>query len=437
MSLNNNKTLIEKWAPVLNHADFAPIQDNLRRDVTAAILESTARSIQDNPVYSSMSTLTEAPANVSGTGGFGGAAAAPQAGYDPVLMSLVRRAVPNLMAYDVVGVQPMSGPTGLIFALRAKYNAMSGNTSSEAFYNEADTSFSGTGTHTTPFPNASNTDPVSTGTGLATATGEALGDNPGTNDIPEMALSLEKVTATARTRALKAEYSSELAQDLKNVHGLNADTVLSNMLSTQIIADINRELVRSIYNTAKIGATATATAGTFDLDVDANGRWSVEKFKGLMFQIEKEANAIGRETRVGKGNIIICSSDVASALNMAGILDHTPALNNNLNVDDTGNTFAGILNGRFKVYVDPYAGSNYLVVGYKGSGFDAGLFYCPYVPLEMVRTVGENTFQPKLAFRTRYAIVANPFAEGATVGAGALTNNANVYYRKMKVTNLL
>jgi hypothetical protein len=424
-----NEELMKKWGPVLEHTALPGIKDSHRKAVTAQLLENTEYSLKEGSAYSPSSFLTETPANATG---------ASIANYDPVLITLVRRAMPNLIAYDIAGVQPMTGPTGLIFAMRSKYTAQNGT---EAFYNEADTDFSGTGTHAgSPFPtDFANTTQWSTGTGMTTAAAEALGDGNGT-EFAQMAFSIEKVTVSAKSRALKAEYTTELAQDLKAIHGLDAETELANMLQAELLAEINRELIRTVYSTAVVGAqTGTATAGTFDLDVDANGRWSVEKFKGLMFQIEREANQIAKDTRRGKGNIIICSSDVASALQMAGVLDYTPALNSNaLNVDDTGNTFAGVLNGRFRVYIDPYAGSNYLVVGYKGaSAFDAGLFYCPYVPLQMVRAVGENSFQAKLGFKTRYGMVANPFAEGATAGAGALTANANKYYRKVRVTNIL
>jgi hypothetical protein len=348
--------------------------------------------------------------------------------------------MPNLIAYDIAGVQPMTGPTGLIFAMRSNYANTTAATA-EAFYGEADTDFSGTGTM------AGSTGVVATantGTGMSTSAAEALGDGAGT-DFAQMSFDISKVSVTAKSRALKAEYTSELAQDLKAIHGLDAETELANMLQAELLAEINREVVRTVYNTAVTGAqTGTATAGIFDLDVDANGRWSVEKFKGLMFQIEREANQLAKDTRRGKGNIIICSSDVASALQMAGILDYTPALNSNaLNVDDTGNTFAGVLNGRFRVYIDPYAGANYMVVGYKGSSpFDAGMFYCPYVPLQMVRAVGENSFQAKIGFKTRYGMVANPFAKGSTKwvdgdGDSGLTANSNKYYRRVRVTNIL
>tara|TARA_Y100000389_G_scaffold195068_1_gene225919 strand:- start:135 stop:1436 length:1302 start_codon:yes stop_codon:yes gene_type:complete len=432
--MDNYTRLVEKWEPILAHESFSPITDNHRKAVTATILENTERALAETGDLSANMTslLSEAPTNDAGTGGFGGGSAAggPTAGYDPILISLVRRAVPNMIAYDICGVQPMTGPTGLIFAMRAKYGTQAGG---DALFNEADTDFAGDGTHANTLPGGS----VTTGTGMGTTEAEALGDGGGTN-YAEMAFSIEKVTVAAKTRALKAEYTTELAQDLKAVHGLDAETELANILQTEILTEINREVVRTIYDTAVVGAAGAATPGTFDLDVDANGRWSVEKFKGLMFQIEQEANAIAKGTRRGKGNVVICSSDVASALQMAGVLDYTPALNSNtLEVDDTGNTFAGVLNGRFRVYVDPFAGANYLVVGYKGSSaFDAGLFYCPYVPLQMVRAVGENSFQPKIGFKTRYGMVANPFAQGATQGLGAITADTNKYYRKVTISNL-
>jgi len=453
MSKTNYQHLVEKWGPILEHESFSPINDNHKKAVTATILENTERALLEGGDLSANMTslLSEAPTNAIGaTGGFtaGAADAGPGAGYDPVLISLVRRAMPNLLAYDICGVQPMTGPTGLIFAMRSRYSTQAGN---EAMYNEADSDFSGTGTHSTTGTGGTG---VTAGTGLATADAEALGTGlevggtgaagdpvaPATN-MAEMAFSIEKVTVAAKTRALKAEYTTELAQDLKAVHGLDAETELANILQGEILAEINREVVRTIYVTAEQGAISTATPGIFDLDVDANGRWSVEKFKGLMFQVEQEANAISRGTRRGKGNIVICSSDVASALQMAGVLDYAPALqSNNLQVDDTGNTFAGVLNGRMRVYIDPYAGSNYLVVGYKGSSaFDAGLFYCPYVPLQMVRAIGENSFQPKIGFKSRYGIVANPFAEGAvetSQGLGALNADKNKYYRRVRVSNL-
>ena len=434
MTLNNRDT-VKKWAPLLEDASFARIDNDVKRDTTAVVLENTLKALQEDGSATSLTSLLETHTNAAGTGGFTGAASAggPVAGYDPILISLVRRAMPNLIAYDIAGVQPMTGPTGLVFAMRSRYASQSG---AEAFYGEANTAFSGTGTHTGTVPGT-----LATGTAMPTASAEALGSIPGTNDFAEMAFSIEKVTVEAKSRALKAEYTTELAQDLKAVHGLNAEAELANILSSEIIVEINRELVRSIWTSAVTGAAETATPGTFDLDVDANGRWSVEKFKGLMFQIDREANAIAKATRRGKGNIVICSSDVASALQMAGVLDYTPALNsnNNINVDDTGNTFAGVLNGRYRVYIDPYAAAQYLVVGYKGaSSFDAGIFYCPYVPMQMVRAVGEHSFQPKIGFKTRYGMVANPFAGGAAIpGNGAITANSNVYYRKIIVTNLM
>ena len=421
--------LQEKWQPVLEHNDLPEINDSYRRAVTTVILENQEKALREDRGF-----LGEA-APTNATGG-------SVDNWDPIMISLVRRAMPNLIAYDVAGVQPMTGPTGLIFAMRSRYASQAGT---EAFFNEADSDFSGAGTQAGTNPAVLNDSPAGTytnGTGMATAAAEALGDSAG-NSFAEMAFSIEKQTVTAKSRALKAEYTMELAQDLKAIHGLDAETELANILSAEILAEINREVIRTIYTTAKPGAqTDTATAGKFDLDVDSNGRWSVEKFKGLMFQVERDANAIAQQTRRGKGNTIICSSDVASALQMAGVLDYTPALNNNLNVDDTGNTFAGVLNGRYKVYIDPYAGngaaSQYYTVGYKGtSPYDAGLFYCPYVPLQMVRAVGENTFQPKIGFKTRYGLTANPFAEGTTAGGGALTANANTYYRRVQVNNIM
>jgi len=429
MTESNYQKLVEKWGPILEHESFSPIADKHRKSVTASILENTERAlVQEGDASVSMtSLLSEAPANATGAG---------IDNYDPVLISLIRRSMPNLIAYDIAGVQPMTGPTGLIFAMRSRKTSQAGT---ETFYNESDTTFSGAGTQVGDMGGAvPNTSVFDTGAGMGTAAGEALGDGGGTN-FAEMAFSIEKVTVAAKTRALKAEYTTELAQDLKAVHGLDAETELANILQTEILTEINREVVRTIYATAIGGAVDTAVGGTFDLDVDANGRWSVEKFKGLMFQIEQEANAIAIQTRRGKGNIVICSSDVASALQMAGVLDYTPALNSNsLEVDTTGNTFAGVLNGRYRVYIDPYAGSNYMVVGYKGSSaFDAGLFYCPYVPLQMVRAVGENSFQPKIGFKTRYGMVSNPFADGtAAATQGALTQNTNKYYRRVKVENL-
>jgi len=433
-----NEELMKKWAPVLEHNALPAIGDKQRAAVTATLLENTETALREGQSYSPSSLLSEAevgPVNNVGQ----------VDSYDPVLISLVRRAMPNLVAYDIAGVQPMTGPTGLIFAMRSNYvSAANNEVKTEAFFDEADTDFGGTGTQTGGVGDSSldvaNTSEFNTGTGLATNSAEELGSGGG-GDFNEMSFQIDKVSVTAQSRALKAEYTTELAQDLKAIHGLDAETELANMLSAELLAEINREVVRTVYTSAVAGSPDTASAGVFNLDVDANGRWSVEKFKGLMFQIEKEANSIAKATRRGKGNIIICSSDVASALQMAGVLDYTPALNsNNLNPDDTGNTFVGVLNGRFRVYIDPYSTGNYMVVGYKGSNaFDAGLFYCPYVPLQMVRAVGENSFQSKLGFKTRYGMVANPFARGKLSGAasGAITANTNVYYRRSYVSNLL
>ena len=424
--------LVKKWAPVLEHEGAAPIKDMYRKEVTAVLLEN-----QEREMSKQREALFEAaPANAVGsygdTGGF--------AKFDPVLISLVRRAMPQLIAYDIAGVQPMTQPTGLIFAMKSRYSTQGGT---EALFNEADSSFGGTGTHSGPFDFSGS---ETTGTGLATSAAERLGQGGvGDGSFGAMAFSIEKTSVTAKTRALKAEYSIELAQDMKSVHGLDAEGELSNILSTEILAEINREVVRTVYATAKAGAAVgTTTAGTFDLDTDSNGRWSVEKFKGLLFQIEREANAIGQQTRRGRGNFIITSADVASALAMAGVLDYAPALSTSLNVDDTSTTFAGVLNGKYKVYVDPYtsnvSATQYFVCGYKGtSAFDAGLFYCPYVPLQLVRAVDPNSFQPKIGFKTRYGLVANPFVnlDDGTSGEDNLTANANYYYRRVKVTNLM
>jgi len=444
-----SESLQKKWEGVLDHPDLATIKDPYRKAVTAVILENQAQEMQKT---SGMLYETGAPTNSMGStsGGFGGgnAAAGPVAGFDPILISLVRRSLPNLIAYDVCGVQPMTGPTGLIFAMRTKYSGQSGT---EAFYNEANTGFSGLGTSgNNAFAEGSLPTEVFTNNAAAvgamtTARAEALGDGAAANAFQEMAFSIEKVTVTAKTRALKAEYSMELAQDLKAVHGLDAETELANILSTEILAEINREVIRTVYASAKIGAqVGTTTAGIFNLDTDSNGRWMVEKIKGLAFQIEREANTIAKTTRRGKGNIMICSSDVASALAMAGILDYNSALQSqvSLTVDDTGNTFAGTIFGRIKVYIDPYFPANFnsefAVVGYKGTNaYDAGLFYCPYVPLQMVRAVDTGTFQPKIGFKTRYGLVANPFAEGTTQGLGALNTQANNYYRGFRINNLM
>jgi hypothetical protein len=434
----------KKWAPVLEHADLPSIKDAHRRAVTAQLLENTQRELRVSGAHNQYLLEGDVPVNaIQASGGSSNIDT-----FDPVLISLVRRSMPNLIAYDICGVQPMTGPTGLIFAMRARYGNNSGT---ETFYNEVNTAYSsvvsGANTlgqkHVGTLPGTANNAEAglyNMGTGMGTEQAEALGST-GNSAFAQMAFSIEKVTVTAKSRALKAEYTMELAQDLKAVHGLDAETELSNILSNEILAEINREVVRTINITAVQGAQDNVTtAGTFDLDTDSNGRWSVEKFKGLMFQLEREANQIAKQTRRGKGNILICSSDVASALQMAGVLDYAPALNsNNLNVDDTGATFAGVLNGRLRVYIDPYAiGGNYAVVGYKGSSaFDAGLFYCPYVPLQMVRAVDQDSFHPKIGFKTRYGMVANPFAQGSTAGVGALTKDSNVYYRRMLINNLM
>ena len=434
--------LNEKWSPVLEHADLPKITDSHKRNVIAQLLENQEKALRESSsggYVSQTSLLNEEPANSIGGSTVGGTDGKIEY-QDPVLISLVRRAMPNLIAYDIAGVQPMTGPTGLIFAMRSRYTAQNGT---EALgLNEANTAFSGAGSQAGSDPTvADGSTAYTSGTGMATSAAEALGDGGGT-EFAEMAFSIEKVSVAAKSRALKAEYTMELAQDLKAVHGLDAEQELANILSAEILAEINREVVRTVNNTATIGAQEnTAAAGTFDLDVDANGRWSVEKFKGLMFQIERESNAIAKATRRGKGNIMICSSDVASALQMAGVLDYTPALANNLQVDDTGNTFAGVLNGRIRVYIDPYfsssAGDQYATIGYKGSSaFDAGLFYCPYVPLQMVRAVGQDSFQPKIGFKTRYGMVANPFATTAGDGAVAFANK-NSYYRRITISNLM
>ena len=458
----NSENLQEKWQPVLNHPDLPEIKDNYKKAVTSIILENQEKAMKEDAAF-----LSEAaPAN----SGFGGS---NMGGYDPILISLVRRSMPNLIAYDICSVQPMTGPTGLIFAMKSKFSTQGGD---EALFNEADIEFSANNAAGTldgddeSDTNMGGTNPAVlndaspgvyttggaavagetggygsagvTGVGMTAAQAEALGDGTSGNGFAEMAFSIEKSTVTAVSRALKAEYTMELAQDLKAIHGLDAETELSNILSAEILAEINREVVRTVYISAKKGASVnTTTAGIFDLDTDSNGRWSVEKFKGLMFQIERDANVIAQETRRGKGNMIITSSDVASALQMAGVLDYAPALNNNLQVDDAGNTFAGVLNGRYRVYIDPYAANNaakqYYVVGYKGtSPYDAGIFYCPYVPLQMVRAVGENTFQPKIGFKTRYGIAQNPFATSSANDIVPGTND-NTYYRRVQVANLM
>jgi hypothetical protein len=476
MEMFNAEHLQEKWDPILSYDGAPKIEDAHRKMVTAVLLENQEKFLreQNNFLYEAGPTNAGNAAGASGAFGADSTAAGPTAGFDPVLISLIRRSMPNLVAYDLAGVQPMNGPTGLIFAMRSRKDSQSGD---ETFFDEVDTAFSaqndgndlsqgaytdnegadtgsnvGFGT-TSPGAkhgnnpgalNASGGDQkdYAVGQGMQTGDAEALGGATG-DQFNEMAFSIEKVTVTAKSRALKAEYSLELAQDLKAIHGLNAEAELANILSTEILAEINREVIRTIYKVAEKGAAVnTATQGIFDLDVDSNGRWSVEKFKGLLFQIERDANRIAQRTRRGKGNMILCSADVASALTMAGVLDYTPALNANLQVDDTGNTFAGVLQGKYRVYIDPYSANSaalqYYVVGYKGtSPYDAGLFYCPYVPLQMVRAVGQDTFQPKIGFKTRYGMVANPFAEGTTFGGGRIKTNSNRYYQRVQVKNLM
>ena len=458
MSFQN---LQEKWAPVLEHDSLPEIGDSYKKGVVAQLLENQEKAIAEEGKI-----LTETLQTTGYTGG--DTATGPVAGFDPVLISLIRRSMPQLIAYDIAGVQPMTGPTGLIFAMRTNYGAERDPAAGgydEAFFNEPNAGFSGGPGSYDPGASSSaandaegnnpgllNDSPAGTyeltgdAQGMSTATAEALDDSSANTAFREMGFSIEKVTVTAKARALKAEYSIEMAQDLKAIHGLDAEQELANILSTEILAEINREVVRTIYTNAVAGAqNNTANAGIFDLDVDSNGRWSVEKFKGLLFQIERDANAIGHQTRRGKGNILICSADVVSALGMAGVLDYTPALNGNnglTGVDDTSSTLVGTLNGRIKVYVDPYsanvADKHFYVAGYKGtSPYDAGLFYCPYVPLQQVRAINPDTFQPKIGFKTRYGMVSNPFSQGLTQGSGALTANSNRYYRRVQVANLM
>ena len=460
----NSEHLQEKWSPILESNALESIKDPHRRAVTAVLLENQERFLREE--RGMLNEVASSPTMSAGTGGFTGSGNNPPvAGFDPVLISLIRRSMPKLMAYDICGVQPMSGPTGLIFAMRSHRGAdRDGNGATpnvftnEAFYNETPSGFSAAGgTYTAATgetaTNPSVLNPASGGTqgdyaavaGMNTTALEQLGSDPAAA-FREMSFSIEKVAVEAKGRALKAEYSLELAQDLKAIHGLDAEAELANILSAEVLAEINREVVRTIYVTAKPGAqNNVANAGQFDLDVDSNGRWMAEKFKGLIYQIERDANAIGHETRRGKGNFIVCSADVASALGMAGVLEYTPALGGNAGlagVDDTESTLVGTLNGRIKVYVDPYsanvADDHFYVMGYKGtSAYDAGLFYCPYVPLQMVRSIGQDTFQPKIGFKTRYGMVANPFSRGTTQSSNALVANSNVYYRRVAVKNLM
>ena len=461
-----NEEIQKKWAPVLDHDALGAIKDQHRRSITALMLENTEKALRESGAHGQYQTLSETvsalPVNAmqgsSSTAGTGNIDT-----FDPVLISLVRRAMPNLIAYDICGVQPMTGPTGLIFAMRSQYaNSTNATAGGETFYNEVNTAFSSVTSGNTTFgqgtngannsiPGQTNTSPLvnsafyNTSFGMSTAQAEALGADSNVA-FAQMAFTIEKVTVTAKSRALKAEYTMELAQDLKAIHGLDAETELSNILSAEILAEINREVVREINITAKLGAQDNVTTqGIFDLDTDSNGRWSVEKFKGLIFHIEREANAIAKATRRGKGNVLIVSSDVASAMAMAGVLSYTPQLSADLTVDDTGNTFVGTLHGRIKVYIDPYFGGSengdeLVTVGYRGaSPFDAGLFYCPYVPLQMVRAIGQDTFQPKIGFKTRYGMVANPFATTAgdgVVGTRDTATQANRYYRIFRVRNL-
>jgi hypothetical protein len=425
----------KKWGAILEHSDLPEIKDNYKKAVTAVLLENQEKALREER----SALFEDAPGNnINVTGGIDK--------YDPILIGLVRRAMPNLMAYDVAGVQPMTGPTGLIFAMRSLYNTERTNAGGrvEALFNEADTAFAGTGTHSTPL-NGSTLGSQTFGTANVTAWAEQLGTE--NYDFGQMSFSIDKSTVTAKSRALKAEYTIELAQDLKAVHGLDAESELSNILSQEIMFEINREVIRTIYKVAKTGSPTTATPGTFDLDIDSNGRWSVERFKGLLFNMERDANHIAQDTRRGKGNFVICSADVASALAMAGVLDYAPALSTGLNVDDTGNTFAGVLNGRFRVFIDPYSANlgaqyQFYVVGYKGaSPYDAGIFYCPYVPLQMVRAVDPNTFQPKIGFKTRYGMIANPYvtpnSASTAPDADNFTAGRNQYYRKSGVLNLM
>jgi len=436
---NADQNLIEKWSPVLEHEDAPAIDDKYRKAVTARLLENQEVALREERQQRSFGDISEAAANVTGSG---------VDNFDPVLISLVRRAMPNLIAYDIAGVQPMSGPTGLIFAMKSRYTTQGGT---EALFDEADTDFSGTGTHQadptglvgvtdadTDGSIADTADTVSTfGTGLPTATAEARGTSGGVGAaFAEMAFSIEKSTVTAKSRALKAEYTMELAQDLKAIHGLDAEGELANILSAEILAEINREVVRTILTKAKIGAlqSSTAVSGIFDVGTDSDGRWMAEKFKGLVMQLEREANVIAKETRRGKGNFVLCSSDVASALAASGVMDYSPALSTGLSVDDTGNTFAGVLNGRLKVYIDPYSTGDFACVGYRGSNpYDAGMFYCPYVPLTMVKAIGESDFQPRIGFKTRYGMVTNPFV--AVDGTG--TDRANPYFRIFRVDDIM
>ena len=428
-------TLIEKWSPVLDEESAGTIRDHQRKAVTACVLENQERAMAEQRLHENGFINEDAAANNTSS----------QSRWDPVLISLVRRAMPNLMAYDVCGVQPMTGPTGLIFAMKSRFDG--GSTSNtEALFSEAKNGVSGDGSTKPADP--SGFDGVDSGdsratdlaaTGMSTEAAEALGTGGTGGDFAEMGFTIEKSTVTAKSRALKAEYSLELAQDLKAIHGLDAETELANILSTEILAEINREVVRTINSQAKTGAQQSNVTkkGIFDLSSDADGRWSAEKFKGLVIQLDREANVIAKETRRGKGNIVVCSSDVATALAASGMLDYSPNMSTSLQIDDTGGTFAGTLNGRMKVYIDPYATTDYITVGYKGTNaYDAGIFYCPYVPLQMVKAVGENDFQPRIGFKTRYGMVSNPFV-GPTPSDNLAAAKSNQYYRIFRVDNIL
>src|SRR6056300_700907 len=442
--------LVEKWSPVLNEESAGEIKDSHRRAVTAAVLENQEAAFREE---AAMHGINEVAANANNSVTGFTSAASPGANWNPVLIALVRRAMPNLMAYDLCGVQPMTGPTGLIFAMKSRYGG-GATRNREALFNEAETKFSGDSAGTHDSDNASglngvtDTDADSTiddqrltalaAGAMPTADAEKLG-SVGGSAFREMGFTIEKATVTAVSRALKAEYSLELAQDLKAIHGLDAETELANILSTEILAEINREVIRTMNSQAKTGCLQSNTAinGIFNLSTDADGRWSAEKFKGLVVQLDREANVIAKETRRGKGNVVVCSSDVATALSASGMLDYTPAMSTNLQVDDTGNTFAGVLNGRIRVYIDPYATSDYVTVGFKGTNpYDAGVFYCPYVPLQMVRAVGEDNFQPRIGFKTRYGMASNPFVGGPHTNQLA-TAKTNQYYRIFRVDGIL
>jgi|TARA_R110000851_G_scaffold230898_5_gene383699 hypothetical protein len=448
----NQKQIVEKWAPMLDAEGVEPIVNAQKRAVTAVALENTERALTEERGQSSF--LSEAPTNSMGASSSTAGAGAIDT-WDPILISLVRRSMPNLIAYDMAGVQPMTGPTGLIFAMKSTYVDQSG---AEALFNEANAGFSGNnaaanatavagsseamgadssslgGTDTTPADTVN--DAFGIGTGMTRAAAEALGTDGG--EFAEMSFTIDKTTVTARSRALKAEYTMELAQDLKAVHGLDAESELANILSGEILAEVNREVLRTVNSRARLGAqqTGLTTAGTFDLSTDADGRWAVEKIKMLLLHIQREANQIAVLTRRGKGNFVVVSSDIAASLNAAGVLDYTAPLNGlSVDSDPVGPTVVGTIGGNMKVILDPYATVDYCTVGYKGSNaYDAGMFYCPYVPLTMVRAVGENSFQPKIGFKTRYGMVANPFVDNTNEVGAVRTND---YYRIFAVANVI